>query len=185
MNKVDTVIVVGGVVALGIVGWLVVAPLMSGDRKPPTPMPPAQVAPAPKFRSPEEETAVAKLRADNAALMAKPEKVVNEIEVQHCLISFTGAPRVQLKEPRTKEEAEVLASQIYARAKSGEDFDKIVEDYTDDSYPGQYKMTMESRKGMVHAFGDIGWRLDVGEIGCSLESKADSEFGWHIIKRIK
>ena len=39
------------------------------------------------------------------------------------------------------------------------------------------------RGQMVPGFGNIGFKLEVGEIGISNFSKIDSPFGWHIIKR--
>jgi hypothetical protein len=36
---------------------------------------------------------------------------------------------------------------------------------------------------MVPGFGNIGFNLQVAEIGVSNFSKTDSPFGWHIIKR--
>ncbi|MBC8371824.1 MAG: peptidylprolyl isomerase [Planctomycetes bacterium] len=39
------------------------------------------------------------------------------------------------------------------------------------------------RGQMVPGFGNIGFKLNVGEIGISNYSKTDSPFGWHIIKR--
>ncbi len=39
------------------------------------------------------------------------------------------------------------------------------------------------RGQMVPGFGNIGFNLEVGEIGISNFSKIDSPFGWHIIKR--
>jgi len=39
------------------------------------------------------------------------------------------------------------------------------------------------RNQMVPAFGDIGFKLQVGEIGIANYDKTTSPFGWHIIKR--
>jgi hypothetical protein len=38
---------------------------------------------------------------------------------------------------------------------------------------------------MVGAFGDVGWRLDIGEVGVSNYSQTASPFGYHIVKRLK
>jgi parvulin-like peptidyl-prolyl isomerase len=37
--------------------------------------------------------------------------------------------------------------------------------------------------GMVAAFGDVAWRLDVGEFGVAPFDPKDSPYGWHIIQR--
>lgn len=41
------------------------------------------------------------------------------------------------------------------------------------------------RQQMVPAFGDIGFKLQVGEIGLAEYNPITSKFGWHIIKRIQ
>jgi parvulin-like peptidyl-prolyl cis-trans isomerase-like protein len=40
------------------------------------------------------------------------------------------------------------------------------------------------RAAMVPAFGDVGFALEVGEVGMAEYDDAASPFGWHIIKRI-
>lgn len=117
-----------------------------------------------------------------AALMAKPEQPDASIEVQHCLIAFQGSGTGA---SRSKEDAESLAHQLFLQAIGGADFDKLVKDHTDDSHPGIYGMNGDTRKGMVQAFGDVGWRLKVGEIGLAPFDAKKSPFGWHLIKRIK
>lgn len=114
------------------------------------------------------------------------------ITVQHVLISFAGAGT---SATRTQAEAQTLATEVFDRAKKGEDFDKLVTTYTDDSPPGIYKMSNSgvapleadeySRDGMVPAFGNVGFTLQVGEIGMADYNPTVSPYGWHIIKRIK
>lgn len=117
---------------------------------------------------------------------AEPE----HIEVQHILIAFTGTRAS--KTPRTQDEAKKLAYEVFERAKKGEDFDALVKQYTEDAYPGKYKMYNKgvppvagefARTGMVAAFGDVGFKLKVGEIGIADYDTAKSPFGYHIIKR--
>jgi hypothetical protein len=117
------------------------------------------------------------------------------ISVQHILIAFKGSipdPKVT----RTMEEAEKLAADIFIRAKGGEDFDALVKEFTDDSYPGVYKMAnfgvpadmsqkVYPRDRMVGAFGDVGFPLEVGEIGLAQYNPQLSKYGWHIIKRVE
>ena len=122
---------------------------------------------------------------------AEPEHVT----VQHILIAFRGStpsPRVT----RSQAEAEKLALQIFERAKAGEDFDAMVKTYTNDEYPGIYKMSNLnvtpdparrefSRAGMVKAFGDVSFGLEVGGIGLAVYNPGTSKYGWHIIKRLE
>ena len=121
-------------------------------------------------------------------------KEPERITVQHILISFKGAiPKETVT--RTKEEAEKLANEIFERAKGGEDFNALVKEYTDDSYPGVYTMSNfsveanidqgeYSRSQMVKEFGDVSFKLSVNEIGMAEFSPETSKYGWHIIKRL-
>ena len=129
----------------------------------------------------------------------KQESVVKEepqyVTVQHILIGFTGSvPGKPIT--RTQAEAKKLAEDLLARAKAGEDFDALVKEYTDDSHPGIYKMAnlgvpadmqngVYPRDGMVQAFGDVGFPLDVGEIGLAVYDPEKSKYGYHLIKRVE
>ena len=122
---------------------------------------------------------------------AEPERVT----VQHILIAFKGSipdPKVT----RGKEEAEKLALRIFERAKAGEDFAAMVKMYTNDSYPGIYKMSNKdvtpdtakqefSWTRMVKAFGDVSFGLEVGGVGLAVYDPATSKYGWHIVKRLE
>jgi len=121
----------------------------------------------------------------------EPERVT----VQHILIAFRGSipdPKVT----RGQAEAESLALKILEKAKAGEDFDALVKAYTNDAYPGIYKMTNRgvtadpsrqefSRTRMVQAFGDVSFGLEVGGIGMAAYDPVTSKYGWHIIKRLE
>lgn len=126
----------------------------------------------------------------------QPEKIA----VQHLLIGFKGS--VPGKDvTRTKAEAEALAKKLLEKAQSGEDFDALVKEHTDDSHPGIYKMAnfgvrgdmssaipekrVYERSGMVPAFGDVGFPLEVGQFGLAEFDTKKSKYGWHIIKRIE
>lgn len=123
---------------------------------------------------------------------AEPERVT----VQHILIAFKGSLPNDTKVTRSREDAEKLALKVFERAKAGEDFAAMVKTYTNDSYPGIYKMTNKgvtpersnqeySRTGMVKAFGDVGFSLEVGGVGLAVYDPATSKYGWHIIKRLE
>ncbi|QDU65401.1 peptidylprolyl isomerase [Engelhardtia mirabilis] len=131
---------------------------------------------------------VADLRAHVAALTASPEHDAERVQVQHLLVSFAGAGT---RASRSKQEAEALAADLWAQILAGADFDALVKEHTDDSYPGIYTMvpgggrppTTYNRGGMVPAFGNVGWRLDVGEFGVAGFDAKASPYGWHIVKR--
>lgn len=158
--------------------------------------------PSAKPAAPEEETAqepekqetpLETLRKDIDELNAKPELKVDEIQVQHLLIGHNraGLPGVT----RTVEEAEQLTAEIWQKVKEGADFDALVKEHTNDSHPGIYGMTMRGpgdrnkmifpRNGMVPAFGNVGWRLNVGEAGVAAYDQRTSPYGWHIVKRLR
>lgn len=145
----------------------------------------APADPAPTPAESPKPPASADMNADIAVLMAKPEEAVEKIEIQHVLISFRGADPRMTKVTRSKDEAKALAEKVYADAIGGGDFDALVKQYTDDSSPGIYPLTQASRARMVRSFGDVGFRLKVGEIGVAPWDATASPFGWHIIKRLK
>jgi hypothetical protein len=119
----------------------------------------------------------------------------DRVAVQHILISFKGSiPKPSVT--RTREEAEKLAQEVFERAKKGENFDALVKQFTDDEYPGIYRMSNigitpdpskqeYSRAGMVKGFGDVSFSLPVGGIGMADYDPQKSKYGWHIIKRIE
>ena len=115
------------------------------------------------------------------------------ITVQHILIGFAGSvPGKGIT--RSRDEARTLAYEILDRAKKGEDFDALVSQYTDDQPPGVYRMSATgvapapgeyARDAMVPAFGNVGFALQVGEIGIADHDPNTSPFGWHVIRRVQ
>jgi hypothetical protein len=124
-----------------------------------------------------------------------PQKEPDHIAVQHILIAFKGSiPKPTVT--RSKEEAEKLAREVFERAQKGEDFATLVKEYTDDEYPGIYRMANKGitpdqskqeypREGMIKSFGDVGFALPVNGIGLAEYHSQKSKYGWHIIKRIE
>lgn len=138
------------------------------------------------------------MRAYIDGIQARPDVKDNSVKVQHILIGV--GPRFGGTQPDAAEKraAEVLQE---LAAGGGENFDALVEKHTDDAYPGIYTMLLEGRsdydngvflrREMVSAFGDVGWKLQVGEVGISPydprppAGKGTSYFGIHIIKRLE
>ena len=122
---------------------------------------------------------------------ARPEP--EHIQVQHILIGFSGSvPGKRIT--RTQEEARALAYEILDKAKAGEDYDALVKQHTDDSPPGIYGMSNRGvrpgpreyeRDGMVPAFGNVGFALEVGEYGVADHDPRTSPYGYHVIKRVQ
>jgi foldase protein PrsA len=114
------------------------------------------------------------------------------VTVKHVLVAFQGAMRSRVT--RTKSEAERLAYDVLKRAKAGEDFDALMKSHSDDPGGGTYAMSNSgvpsepgemSRDDMARAFGDVGFKLEVGEVGFAFHDEARSPFGFHILKRVK
>lgn len=139
---------------------------------------------APPATPPAQETPMA-----SGSTMPAPA----HITVQHILIGFAGSvPGKGIT--RSRDEAKTLAYQILDRAKKGEDFDALVTQYTDDQPPGVYRMSATgvapapgeyARDAMVPAFGNVGFALQVGEIGIADYDPNTSPFGWHVIRRVQ
>jgi len=132
--------------------------------------------------------------AAEAEKQAKKKKNKNPdvVTVQHIPISFEG--KISKPVERTKRQADNLAWELFDRAEAGEDFDALVAEYTNDAHPGIYTMVnrgvaqppgTSKRDNMAVNFGDVSFRLDVGEIGMAKFHAELSPFGWHIIKRIE
>jgi parvulin-like peptidyl-prolyl isomerase len=122
----------------------------------------------------------------------KKNKNPDVVTVQHILISFKG--RLNKPIERNKKEAKELAWELFDRTEAGEDFDALVKEYTNDSHPGIYTMTNRGaaalpntykRADMATSFGDVSFKLDVGEVGMANFNPELSPFGWHIIKRLE
>jgi len=136
--------------------------------------------------------------SDGSGGGARPEKLANGepgvITVKHVLIAFKDSGT---NATRSKDEAQKLAYEVLNRAKSGEDFDKLMKELSDDSPTGgTYTLTNTGvaadkekgeyeRSGMVPAFGDVGFHINVNEIAVAEHDALKSPYGWHIIKRTK
>jgi hypothetical protein len=124
------------------------------------------------------------LGREAAALLARPEQPVDHVKLQHVLLAFVGAKRGS-ESGHTMEEARALASDVLARARAGEDFTALMQQYSGDDGPGTYTLTQDDRATYAQHFGDVGFRLQVGEIGVAPYHHVKSPFGWHVIKRIE
>jgi hypothetical protein len=128
-----------------------------------------------------------------AAPEAPPAKEPDLVLVQHILVGFKRSVKGKTL-ARTKAEAEALAADLLKRARAGEDFDALVKANTDDTYPGVFLLTnagvparsgSRPRSAMVFGFGDVSFRLAVGEVGVAAYSARSSPYGWHVIKRLE
>ena len=124
-----------------------------------------------------------------------PEKEPEHIRVQHILIGFKGSvPGKNIT--RSVDEAKALAYSLVDSAKAGTSYDDLVVRHTDDSAPGIYGLANRGvtasgppreygRDQMVPAFGNVGFKLKLGEIGVADYDAKTSPYGYHVIKRVE
>lgn len=131
-----------------------------------------------------DKAAAVALRAAIKKLLASPEHDAPKVKVEHILIAFRGAPRIQ-GVTRSLEEAERLTARLLKQIQAGADFGALRKKYSDDPGPGIYPMSKDNRQRMVPHFGNVAWRLKVGEVGVAPHDRQKSPFGFHIIKRVE
>jgi len=136
-----------------------------------------------------------------------PGKEPDFVEVDHILIGVKG-PR--MPKGLAPEEAKTLAYDLLDQLRDGADWAALKKEHSLDKQPGKppggpYAMVNHGvpldaggpgaykRGQMVAAFGDVGFKLEVGEIGIAdyhpkppaPGKRPPSPFGYHIIKRTK
>ncbi len=105
----------------------------------------------------------------------------NGASVKHILISTEAEEPAEGEEaaPVNKEEKLALAQSILERAKNGEDFDALVDEFNED--PGATDAGYTFGEGeMQPEFEGASFALKIGEISDIVETS----YGYHIIKRI-
>jgi hypothetical protein len=120
---------------------------------------------------------------------SSPERVV----VDHILIAVKNA---RIPDGKTPEEAKALADDLMEQLEAGADWAALKREHSADPPPGgPYTMLTRGRADharsifmrgeMAKAFGDVGFSLEVGELGVAPFDPATSPFGFHIIKRVE
>lgn len=104
-----------------------------------------------------------------------------QIACQHILVAYSGAKGAPGSVIRSKADAKKRADQIDVKAKAGEDFSSLAQQFSDDlgSKDRQGNLGKFGRSKMVPAFADAAFKLGVGEVSDVVETP----FGFHIIKR--
>jgi hypothetical protein len=116
------------------------------------------------------------------------EPIANTAQVKHILISWNDLAEVfggridPRAAKRDKAAAEAAVRDLVAQLKAGADFDTLMKASSEDvgsaSVARAYTVTPHAQ--LVIEFRQLGLRLKVGEIGV-----CESDFGFHIIKRIE
>lgn len=115
---------------------------------------------------------------ENPARFERPENV----RAAHVLISTVDKDTQKPVPDNVKKEKEKLAKEIKARAEKGEDFAKLVKEYSDD--PGSKDKGGEytfARGEMVPEFEAAAFSLKTNQISDVVETR----FGYHIIKLLQ
>ncbi len=120
---------------------------------------------------------------ESADILARPKKAEFS-EIQHILIGWkdSAAARDPRAKARSKEDADKLVKEVLAKVKAGEDLVKLMKEYSEDpaSKDSGRVFTLTEDEQMVEQFINLALRLEVGEVGV-----VKSEFGFHIMKRLK
>jgi parvulin-like peptidyl-prolyl isomerase len=130
----------------------------------------------------------------------EPDRVL----VDQIVISFRGAhPRVTAD--LSREAAERLAHRILDQLRRGESFERLKQEHSTDrsertgAANGPYDarnlgqpyrqradgIPVVPRSHMAKSWGDLAFRLEVGEVGMAEYDPEDCPYGWHILKRLK
>lgn len=120
------------------------------------------------------EDKIRKYYEDNKASFTRPESV----RAKHILISTVDSSGKSM-DSQEKKKAEEKARGILEKVKSCEDFDKLMNAYSEDpglkQYPNGYEFT---RGQMVREFEEAAFSLKAGETSGLVET----QYGYHIIK---
>ena len=107
------------------------------------------------------------------------EGVLEQVTAQHVLISTVKEDGTELDEEALAV-AKATAEEVLMKAQAGEDFDSLVETYTQDPGVAENGGIYTFYRGeMVAAFEDAAFAMEVGDI-----ELVESEYGYHIITKL-
>jgi hypothetical protein len=136
----------------------------------------------------KEEPQAAKAPAGASEDILARAPLTDRAEVKHVLIGWAAlapAYRGQIDPraaARSKEEADKLAAQILDRVRSGESIEKLMAQFSEDPGSAQtgrsYAVAPDAP--LVAPFKNLSLRLQPSEAGL-----VQSDYGWHVIQRVK
>lgn len=105
---------------------------------------------------------------------------VEQVGARHILVMHAGSQRKPAEITRSKEEALARCNEVLAKARAGEDFATLAQEYSDGPTKTRGGDLGTFRKGaMVPAFDEAVFALEIGAISDVVETP----FGYHIIQR--
>jgi len=127
------------------------------------------------------------------SLITVPEAPPERVEIALISLAFNGS--IESRDiGRTRDQADSLARQILARARSGADFDSLVRVASDQ--PRTKPMTLvnrgiskapgeRTRKMVEPAVGDMAFGMSIGNIGLVVPNNTTCRYGYYIVQRRK
>ena len=139
----------------------------------PSSAPPSATSPAPS----SAESASSAPPAEGAAAPSKPKKIT----ARHILIQWMGCQSAAPSVVRTRDQARAVAQDVLRRVKAGEDFPRLVVEFSDEPNAGARGGSLGrfGHGAMVKQFEEAAFALKPGEVSDVVESP----FGYHIIQR--
>jgi peptidyl-prolyl cis-trans isomerase NIMA-interacting 1 len=172
--------VLGGLLVAGAVGSRVVRAAVASSEVDKTSGP----APAPSNSAlapaaPKTAASAAPTASTQAGNAAEPRISVQYLVITHAE-SIMGR---SLKITRTREQAKARATEVLGRARKGDDFAKLIAEYSDDAHKAEFhgEQLNFSRKDAIPTFSAAAFALNVGQIS----DVVDTPFGYMVIRRIK
>lgn len=113
-------------------------------------------------------------------MYSEPEKYIDDVSV---LSDYTGdrgatVQHILIMDNTEKGDAYTIASKISQRAKNGEDFAALMNEYNEDEAEVEQGYTFPVGQ-MVASFEDASFNLGIGEISDPVQS----DYGYHVIRR--
>jgi hypothetical protein len=144
---------------------------------PPTGTDPASPPPAPSSDAAQPAASSAPAASASAGPAARPKKIA----ARHILIQWMGCQSASPSVVRTRDQAHAVAVDVLRRLKGGEDFARLVVEFSDEPNAGARGGSLGrfGHGAMVREFEDAAFALKPGEISDIVESP----FGFHVIQR--
>lgn len=171
--------VLGGLIVVGAVGSRVVQAAVASSQA-------AEASEATTRKSgtpaapPAASNAVVRLAGAASARVARKDEP--KISALHLVVTHADSIMGKsLHITRTREEAKERASEALARARKGEDFSKLISEYTEEPHTDQTHGELKNftRKDAIPSFADAAFKLNVGEVS----DVVDTPYGYMVILR--